>query len=335
MAKFMELPIDQIDLDLDNPRIKRFMENYKNPTAENISLALGASSPTTGEGSTGTTYRSLKESIRTHKGIIHPIIVNQTSPGKFTVIEGNTRLAIYAEFAEQGVKGDWSKIITIVHDDLSPQEIDSIRLQAHLVGPRDWDPYSKAKYLNNLRSQAHLTMNEIVDFCGGKRKEVEDYIAAYHDMEKYYRAVLEDGESFEIKRFSAFIELQKTHVKDSIAEAGHDLEDFSRWVKNRLIHPLNSVRSLPQILPHSKAKAVFLKDGAREALKVLSAGTKGLSLEEADIDSLANALRNKIAQLPFEDYLELKKNPSSPHAVALLNLEEDLVVACNEFRGED
>ena len=73
----------------------------------------------------------------------------------------------------------------MVYDNLSQAEIDAIRLQAHLVGPRDWDPYSKAKYLDHLRNAKHLTLDQIVDFCGGRKREVLDYISGYTEMEKY------------------------------------------------------------------------------------------------------------------------------------------------------
>jgi hypothetical protein len=70
-------------------------------------------------------------------------------------------------------------------------------LQVHLVGTRPWDPYSKAKYLHHLRTQALLPFSQIVDFCGGRQKDVLESINAYSDMEKYYRPVVPDDGSFD------------------------------------------------------------------------------------------------------------------------------------------
>ena len=89
-CSFDRLPVDQLTLDVNNPRIAKFLEMYGDTiTAEQMSLALGAESGPTEEGST--TFYGLRESIKTNGGIIHPIIVNREPGGRLVVIEGNTR----------------------------------------------------------------------------------------------------------------------------------------------------------------------------------------------------------------------------------------------------
>lgn len=159
------LPVDGAKLDLSNPRIARIMEMYGDEvTADQISMALGAGDTT--EGENYTTFYSLKESIRVNGGVIHPIIVNRESKDRLVVIEGNTRLQIYRDFNKEGVPGNWQKIPAVIHENLDGRSIDAIRLQAHLVGPRPWEPYSKAKYLDHLRNGKNLTLDQIVEFCG-------------------------------------------------------------------------------------------------------------------------------------------------------------------------
>src|SRR5215813_7557542 len=148
--------IDLIDLDVENPRVRRFLEYTPIPTAEQIYLALGFGSSESDSGGT-TTFRALRESIRENKGIIIPIIVRTKPDGRYLAIEGNTRLAIYKEFQDEQGKGKgWDQIPCIVRDGLKENEVHAIRLQAHLVGPRPWDPYSKAKYLDFLRNVENL-----------------------------------------------------------------------------------------------------------------------------------------------------------------------------------
>jgi hypothetical protein len=205
MDKMELLPVSEIQLDIKNPRIARVLEMYKPEaiSADQISLALSASSSETAEGETYTTFLSLKESIRVHGGLIHPIIVNRESNGKLVVIEGNTRVQIYRDFLRDEFEGVWDRIPAVVYQDLRQSEIDAIRLQAHLVGPRPWDPYSKAKYLDHLRNSEHLTLDQIIGFCGGRRKEILEYIAGYKDMERYYRPIVEGaGGTFDPTRFS-------------------------------------------------------------------------------------------------------------------------------------
>ena len=137
---YEKLPIDSVQLDIENPRIKQWIEIYgENLTSEGIALALSASSGT----ENSSTYTSLKESIKVNGGLIQPIIVNKYSDGRMVVIEGNTRLQIYREFREADPNGPWNEIIALVYDNLSETEIHAIRLQSHLVGPRDWDPFSR------------------------------------------------------------------------------------------------------------------------------------------------------------------------------------------------
>ncbi len=196
IAHFEMIPIDEIVLDKENPRIAKWIEMYGDDVrAEDMALALGTGDGTSGD--KGTTFSSLKQSILTNRGIIHPIIVNRGLDGTKIVIEGNTRLALYLEFRDGQKNGNWDTIPAMLYENMSQSSIDSIRLQSHLVGPREWRPYSKAKYLDALRNKEHLTFSQIVDFCGGKKNEVTNLIDAYNDMEKYYRPILEDDGEFD------------------------------------------------------------------------------------------------------------------------------------------
>jgi len=150
-AVYMDLPVDQIILDTSNPRIAKWLEMYSGDIDYNqIKLALyGAGDSQSGD--SGSTFYSLRESIKNNGGVIHPILVNRVN-NQYIAIEGNTRTMIYIEFKKDGVQGKWDTIPAMVYDNLDMSVIDSIRLQAHLVGPRQWDPYSKAKYLHRLSS---------------------------------------------------------------------------------------------------------------------------------------------------------------------------------------
>jgi hypothetical protein len=130
------LPIDDLELDVENPRIRKFVEYHAGPfNFATMLLALGAGSSDIESGST-TTFQSLKQSIRAQGAIINPIIVRKLPSGKYQVIEGNTRVAIYRSFREDGIKGNWNTIPAIVHESLDTLDIDAIRLQCHIVGPR-------------------------------------------------------------------------------------------------------------------------------------------------------------------------------------------------------
>lgn len=328
--KYELLDTEFLELDTTNPRIRKWIEMYgPNPTPEQIHLALGVGTSDTETGST--TFSSLRESIKTNRGVINPIIVNRDSQGKQIVVEGNTRVAIYRSFIEDNVPGPWEKIPALVHEGLEQLDIDAIRLQAHLVGPRPWDPYSKAKYLHHLRNVENIPFNQLVDLCGGKRKELQDYINAYADMERHYRKVISEDGAFDATRFSAFVELQKPAVKHAIMMADFTLDDFARWVDQRLIDPLNTVRLLPRILVHPGARNVFLQDGAKEAMKLIDLPAPA-SAQMLSLDDLARALSQKINQMSWKEVERLTDNPAHPMAEMLLELEETLVEFCGKIR---
>ena len=195
----------------------------------------------------------------------------------------------YKHFIKTGVKGSWSHIPALVHDEIDEASIHAIRMQIHLVGTRPWDPYSKAKYLHELRTQEHLPFATIVDFCGGRQTEVIEHINAYSDMEEYYRPIVGDDGSFDTTRFSGFIELQKPGLKQAITAAGFTLSDFARWIHDEKLYPLQKVRVLPRILRNDKAREIFIKQGARKAEAVLERPDLSKTLQEAELGQLARA----------------------------------------------
>lgn len=319
------LPVDDLTLDVENPRIQLIMERWKGEiTAEIIHLALGSGGDTQDSSESGTTFYSLKESIRTSGTIIHPIHVNKTDDGRLVVVEGNTRVAIYKELRDSDVEGNWDEIPAILYEGLSQEEIDSIRLQSHQVGPRAWDPYSKAKYLHKLNKHQDMPFARLVDLCGGRKNEVRDYIAAYEDMEEHYRAILDDDADFDPKRFSSFAELQKTNVKQAISLANYNLKDFSGWVRDRKIHPQHFVRKLPLILGNEEAKKIFLQDGAEAAVRYLDRTNETGDAIDGSLPELCKAVLTKLRSVTWPDIQKHRSDKDSAETQAILDLNDEL-----------
>ncbi|RUW94430.1 hypothetical protein EOA19_03370 [Mesorhizobium sp. M7A.F.Ca.US.010.02.1.1] len=318
--------VEEIELDRSNPRIRKFLEMYpQDPTPEQIFLALGAGNDEDVGSSTSTTFEKLKQSIISNGGIIQPIILNRRKDGSLVCVEGNTRVALYKHFTRTGVKGAWTHIPSLVHDEIDEASVHAIRLQVHLVGPRPWDPYSKAKYLFELRNQEHLPFATIVDYCGGRQTEVVETINAYSDMEEFYRPVLGEDGDFDTTRFSGFVELQKSGIKQAITAAGFDLTDFAQWIHENKLYPLQKVRVLPRILRNDKAREIFLKHGARKAEAVLEKPDLNRTLQEAEIGQLARALVNRIASLPYEEQQRIRADPGGDTAQALVDAQSELI----------
>lgn len=335
MDKAEPVPIDDIILDDSNPRIKHYLEMYTVLNDEHMLLALGAGAEDEGGSTALGSYQRLKHSIRASGGVIQSIIVKPLDDGRYICIEGNTRVAIYRQLRKEdkdtGESGEkWDYIPALISDQMDEEEAHKIRLQVHLVGNRPWDPYSKAKYLHELVEDYKMPMVELVSYCGGSRADVLQSINAYIDMETHYRPVVDNVDGgFDPSRFSAFVELQKPGIKHAIFEAGFSESDFSQWVDERKLFPLNSVRRLPQILNNSIARRVFLREGARAAITTLDAPDLDTRLREANISQLARALQEKVGQLSYDDAERITSQPDSEEYLDL----KDLLISVGALLG--
>jgi len=111
------------------------------------------------------------------------------------------------------------------------------------------------------------------------------------------------------------------------------MTDFARWVADRNIDPLNTVRALPRILRHPQAKAKFLALNAREALKLLDVPASP-ELTNVQLDQLLLALIERLDVLPYPDVKALQKDPGGSRAQLLLQAKDALVELCNDITGD-
>lgn len=324
IGNYEKLDIETVELDMENPRIVKFLEMYSEDalTGEAVALALG-SSGNSDDGSTG--YYNLKDSIRVSRGIIHPIIVNYRSElKKYVAIEGNTRVQIYRELKEEYPDEPelWSQIPAIVYKDLPKDQIDMIRLQAHLVGPREWDAYSKAKYLYQLNVVEKMPMTQLINYCGGKASEVPKQIKAYDNMETYYRKALEDESAFDSKEFSKYVELQG--AKSAILQSGFTLEDFTQWVLDDKFRMAIDIRKLPKVLANKEATKVFLESDIEKAYDLVKdPDSKSKSLSKASFADLCNELTHRINEMGLRS-VERIKNDDEISRIAVEELKSEI-----------
>ncbi len=277
-------------------------------TAEGVALALNNSSES------GTTFSSLKESIKVNRGLINPILVNHTVDDKYIVIEGNTRVQIYRDFKKNNSDGTWNRIPSLVYENLSDEAKHAIRLQAHLVGPRDWDPYSKAKYLYQLSCKDYLPIEVIISYCGGKKTEINHLIDTYVTMQEHYvQMVKQAGYDVDFREFSKFAEAQRPTIQRALNYHGYDNKHFAEWVIKGNVDNAQSVRQLPQVLKDETAKKEFTRSGGRltEAIKLLSKPSKSdIDLTTIPYEELTLALLLALRKISFQEVKLLQKSES-------------------------
>lgn len=327
-STYSDIPIDQIDFDKENPRIKVALEKYGDKlNDQRIRFALRSAT----EGSQSfSSYNSLKDSIRAARGISVPIIVCEKE-NRYVCIDGNTRLTIYQELLEEEALGVWNTINCLVLDNPEKRDIETIRVTAHLVGAREWPAYEKARYLHYLRNVEFMDYDELIARCGGSRNKITQQIDAYHDMNKYYRDVNSD-DAFHADRFSGFVELQRKNIKDAIYDADCDLYDFGNWIRNGQIFRLNDVRKLPWVLADEEAKNVFINGGIRsieEAISIEESNRKKddksqaekTKVSEASIPILAKALLHKLDTMSRGELVALRERnyETADEEIVILN----------------
>lgn len=326
--KYLKLDINKVELDIENPRIKQYLQIYKStPTSKELSMALSGSTDQSASGK----YMALRDSIEKNGGIFTPIIVNHlTSEDRYIVIEGNTRLKFYQEFYEKTGEAKWANIISIVYDDMPDDQIHAIRLQAHMVGARDWDAFSKAKYLDYLYNTEKKSMEYLKIYCGGQESYIKSLIKAYNDMMDFYVSEQENQQiQFDPQVFSYYVEAQKSGCKEALAIHGYDLQTFTKWVISEKIDRAELVRKVARVLNDDEARHAFEKGTLSDGIKKLdSKEMDQKKLTKADLYKMAHELAIKLRNLPYSEFNQLKVNPKFESRKQEL---EDLSDALNEI----
>lgn len=322
---FRNLPICELELDINNPRIAELLDRQgrENITPEAIALCLGASEES---------YENLKNSIKENGGIINPIVVRKVSDNSYLVIEGNTRVQIYKKFLEDKTPGNWEEIPALIYENIETEEIHAIRLQAHLIGAREWTPFAQAKYVHSLYYKENMSMSRIVEFCGGKKTRIQQLINAYQDVEDYYRPMCEDDTQVDPRKFSSFMELQRPQILRFLEANDLSKKQFVKWVIEDKFDRQEHIRDLPEIWKSKEAKHSFLTEGSAVAIKILNAEEYAdKELKNVPYEKLAKALADRLNDIKAAEIRDMRNGLLYEKYNALIRVNESLTVVLDEI----
>ena len=324
-----DVPVELIDLDPENPRIRAALERQgiEDPSEDQISFHLAAAVTSVGSGGQG--YRRLRESIKAAGRAYQPVSLiplEHPSPTgrRYRCLDGNTRVAIYRELAEHNVPGDWT---TISAEIIRPQDerdrvlsIEQIRMISHIIGAREWSPYRQAKYLHALRNNHLFSWDQIVALCGGQvtREALTQDLAAYETMEEY-REQVSPG-AFNEHRFSAYRELIKIKGVDLLENHDMTVNDFHRWIANGVLNKDEQVRHLRAVLAEDDAKEILLKErpgGLQEAIDHVQDKRRADRRRHEQVEllrsstllELGRAFSDRIGRTTLTEISDLEKRP--------------------------
>jgi hypothetical protein len=297
MVEHTYLPVPSVEFDPMNPRIASLLEPYERITPEIVGFALQPGD---------SKFNELRQAIITHEGIVNPIIVNHVGD-TYIAIEGNTRLAIYKQLHKEHPDDErWSHIPAIVYDNMRTETVDAIRLQAHLVGVRNWSPFAKARYLYMLHEQEHIPFHSLVEFCGGNQLDIQRNISAYRDMNEHYKQRVA-AEDFDERKFSLFFESQKPKIRETLLQFGFTTKDVATWVIEGKFEPRQElIRKLPEILSNPRARDTFFRQGAQHAEQYLERPELAVELQSASLLDLCAAVQQKINDVKYSELREIK-----------------------------
>ncbi len=284
------IDIEKLILDELNPRISFFRDNQPKPnlSREEIIFALTQKKPEV--------FRKLKDSIENNKGIISPIWVEPKGKNFFRVIEGNSRVVAYTQLSlDQPYESSWKKIMSyVLPEKIGDEELNFIRLLAHLRGTNEWDSYEKAKYLFKLWKEEGWSIKRLEKQTKMSEKEIENSIKAYEIMEEQYLPKHLDDPN-ETSKFSYFVEyVRNKPLQNSLHQSSLGLSDFVDWVSDdKMIPTGQDVRMLRNIIESEETRTIFLSKGFETARQLLELKKPNLvSPLYRDIEDTIEGLKN-------------------------------------------
>jgi hypothetical protein len=192
--------IDVLELDPLNPRLPDGMENARQPALLET-LAREYELQEIGQSLADNGYFSEE-----------PLVgVPARSPGRWTIVEGNRRLAALKLLAapdsapaafrkrwrdlSEGRKVVVKEVPVLIYDNRS--EITPYLGFRHITGVLEWKPYQKARYIAQLVEQARQTFSQIARAIGSRSPTVREHYVAYTLLRQARDAFALDTENAE------------------------------------------------------------------------------------------------------------------------------------------
>src|SRR5450756_260043 len=171
-VEFKKLPIAQLELDPDNPRIQHAVRqkfNGKKIRQEDL-LALIYEQPGVSE---------LYAAIRDNGGLMEPIFVRPNG----RVIEGNCRAMSYLKLHAAKPKEEaWKAIPALVVPNITDRQVAILQGSQHVAGKNKWRAYEKVGHLHFMHVRLGMDVVEIARTLGLRKGPVEQDLAAYKTM---------------------------------------------------------------------------------------------------------------------------------------------------------
>ncbi len=240
-----DVPIEQIELDEDNPRIRYRLKLQQNgKSLDQVMLAMPE-------------MKALRRDIEKNGGLRERVILQENGGPKKKAVEGNSRL-VSLQSLHQKTPSDprWTTVPSrILPKDVDPKHVAILLADFHVAGKIQWKAHEKAGQIYHMHNVLGMPQEDIAVYLRTSKTAVNRWLQAYTfmvdrflkiDNEKYAK----DGE----RKWSYFEEMFKQ--KELRAEMKQNPEfgdDFCRWVGETRFPPVE-VRILPSVLRNHDAR---------------------------------------------------------------------------------
>jgi len=309
------VPLDQLELDAANPRIQYQLDTALTDevTQGTLGFALTVANDQ---------YEKLRDNIERNGGLLNPIWVAPNSGGRFLVIEGNTRLQVYLDLREKYRHQDeWATIpCFVLPEQFTRDQVNYIRLEAHLFGTTPWDAYEKARELYKLNSEEDYSLERLSKMTKLSISEIRTQIQAFRDMKEQY--LVHFPAPGEHQKFSYFVEFRKNgDLKRLVDSHALNVVDFAEWVGQGKFSRGEEVRRLGEVLRDPDAKEAFLAEDFSAALDQLAQKDPGAKSPLFDkIDDVIAGLKG----MPWAELDHMRRGLSQSKVERLNQLDEAL-----------
>lgn len=317
------VPIGQIALDPDNPRIRRLVRERHgdaSPTEDDLIEIIRAPSA----------FHGLMRRVREHGGIHDPILIRHSG----LIVEGNSRAAIYKLLA-QAPKTDtetWASIpVHRLSKDTPEQLISLYRASVHVARKTNWVTFAQAEELFELHTTHGLSWEQIALATGLTEKKVTQLIDAYKftrdDIAPLVKPAIQQ-KTIE----KTFGHAREFMTKKALADLRNDpkaRESFAEAVAAGKISQ-RQVWGLSPILKSEKAIEKLKRDGYKAAKKEI-AKTSPQDVSPVLQDVLK--LKKTLGDLTADDLELLKANGRAKEILTQLKTSIDSTISVIKGNG--
>jgi hypothetical protein len=257
------IPLNQIELDPDNPRLKYSSSIADGKTAFELLFA---------ENDT----KELKEDIKRNGLFERPFVRAITDKNRsrykdtttHVVFEGNRRIACFQQLAlEDNTNPMWQAVpVRVLPEHTSDRQLAMMLGQFHVAGKLDWNAHERAGHIYHMSEVLKMPEEEIKSCLHMGKPAIDKAVAAYRMMMETYIKI--DEGTYRDKaegKFSFFDEFYKQKaLRDMLASEPQFADRFCKWVGEGRIPNGADVRRLPAILADGHAYRSFVETALKD-----------------------------------------------------------------------